>query len=506
MNRTRNFLFNAGTTAFYQVCVLVYGFVVPKLMLTYYGSELNGLVTSINQFITYFNLVEAGLAGAAVYALYKPLADQDTAAISGIVAGARKLYLQIGTIFLILVCILAVLFPFLKPVSGLSPAAVGILVLVLGVKGALEFFTLAKYRALLTADQKTYVISNTSSLYSLLSMACVYIMAHAGCNIVLVYSVSLSAVFVRTALLVLYSRKHYSYLDFHAQPNTKALDNRWDVFFLQLLGAVQTGGIVVLITVFFSLTDVSVYSVYNMILGGVGSLVGIFTSGLSASFGDVIARRELSTLRRAYGEFELAYYMLLCVAYAICFATVLPFVSIYTAGISDAEYIVPSLAALMVLNGFLYNLKTPQGMLVISAGHYHETRWQTTTQAVLLILVGMGLMPFFGMNGILLGSCISNLYRCIDLAFYIPTKVTQTTPKKTLLRMLWTCATCAVCCLVCVNIPYQPAGYFQWLILAVLCGMICLVLTLLSALCFERRELAGIFDRIRSLLPIGNRP
>lgn len=40
-----------------------------------YGSETNGLITSLQQFIQYFTLLEAGLSGAAIFALYKPVIE-----------------------------------------------------------------------------------------------------------------------------------------------------------------------------------------------------------------------------------------------------------------------------------------------------------------------------------------------------------------------------------------------------------------------------------------------
>ena len=45
---------------------MIAGFITPRFMLTAYGSEINGLISSILQFISYFNLVEAGLSSAAV--------------------------------------------------------------------------------------------------------------------------------------------------------------------------------------------------------------------------------------------------------------------------------------------------------------------------------------------------------------------------------------------------------------------------------------------------------
>ena len=72
-------------------------------MLTVYGSEINGLVTSISQFIGYFSLVEAGLASAAVYSLYKPLAEKDTKGINAILSASRHFYNQAVYIFVSIV-------------------------------------------------------------------------------------------------------------------------------------------------------------------------------------------------------------------------------------------------------------------------------------------------------------------------------------------------------------------------------------------------------------------
>lgn len=70
IGRTKKFIYSSFATALYQIIIMFSGFLVPRFMLVSYGSELNGLVSSITQFITYFSLVEAGIAAAAVYSLY----------------------------------------------------------------------------------------------------------------------------------------------------------------------------------------------------------------------------------------------------------------------------------------------------------------------------------------------------------------------------------------------------------------------------------------------------
>ena len=109
MSRTQQFIKSTLATGIYQVVLMLSGFILPKVMLSCYGSEVNGLVTSITQFIQYITLVEAGLSGAAIYALYKPLAENNHRQISRVVVAARKFYTKSGWIFVVLVAMLAAL-------------------------------------------------------------------------------------------------------------------------------------------------------------------------------------------------------------------------------------------------------------------------------------------------------------------------------------------------------------------------------------------------------------
>ena len=91
MNRTQKFALNSLTSMISQIVVMAAGMITPRLMIATYGSEMNGLVSSLNQFISYITLVEAGIGGAAIYSLYKPLAEEDHARISSIVVAAKEL-------------------------------------------------------------------------------------------------------------------------------------------------------------------------------------------------------------------------------------------------------------------------------------------------------------------------------------------------------------------------------------------------------------------------------
>lgn len=475
------------------------GFIVPRYMLVYYGSEINGLVSSILQFIAYFNLVEAGISGAAVYALYKPLADRDVSAVSAVVSAAKKFYMQSGFIFVLLTAVLAAAYPFYIQTERLTRTEISVLVVLLGMNGCFEFFTLAKYRALLTAAQKTYVISLASVVYILLNTLVVIVLARMQANIITLRAAVAATIFIRSAILTAYCRVKYPNISYAAPFPRGILDKRWDALMLQILGVIHTGAPIVILTlVLKDLKAVSIYTVYNMILSGVSGILGIFMSGLAASFGDVIAQKQLGVLQKASQEFECFYYSLISVAYGVTFVMIMPFVAIYTRGITDADYNIPYIGFLFTLNALMYTIKTPQGMLVISAGMYRETRWRTFTQGAIAVVGCLALAPIFGIYGVLYASILSNLYRDIDLLFFIPRHLTKLPVRITFRRICVTFANVWLIVFIHEKLfERKIETYAQWSYYAVLTTIVALALSIAAAYLFDRKNFLGLMKRMR---------
>jgi hypothetical protein len=495
---------NTVASVFQQAVVIIVGLILPRVMLVCYGSEINGITSSIQQFINYFTLVEAGIGASAIFALYKPLARQDHSRISSIVTAARRFYIQSGYIFTGLIVILAFCFPLIRNTKTLSSPELSALVLVLGAPGFLNFFLLSKYNVILTADQRSYVISIAKATFNAVSMVVIVYLAYLHFNVVLARALSLIALLVQSLIISIDVRKKYPYLDYHTKPDNSALNQRWDALYLQILGIVQSGTPVILATIFLGYKDVSVYAIFNMVIGGLNGILGIFTSGLSASFGDVIARGQKEILQKTYQEFEFTYYALITVVYACAFVLIMPFIRIYTAGITDANYNVPLVGFLIVVNGFLYNLKTPQGMLVISAGLYHETRWQTTMQGAIAVVGGIALAPSFGLPGIVIGSILSNLYRDIDLLFFIPKNVTKLPPQSTLKRWVISALEFFLILLPATQITIRAEHISQWILWGVTWSVYAVVVVVIFSLFLDRKVCKASVKRIIKTLGVKN--
>ena len=75
--RKKEVLYTVTGNLLLQIATAICGFILPPLVIGVFGSSVNGMVQSVSQFIAYLNIVEAGVGGASIAALYKPLADGD---------------------------------------------------------------------------------------------------------------------------------------------------------------------------------------------------------------------------------------------------------------------------------------------------------------------------------------------------------------------------------------------------------------------------------------------
>lgn len=499
MSRTEQFVKNTLATGLLQIITMISGFIIPKIMLVYFGSEVNGIVTSITQFIAYLTLLEAGLSGATVFSLYKPIAAGDTDAVNRILVAAKNLYYKTGHLFSCMVILCAAAYPFFIHTGKLDYGELFCLFCILGVNGVLEFYTLAKYRALLTADQKTYVISLASIAQVVLNVAIVAGLSLGGCSIVIVRGAAVLAIFARTYILWHYCRRRYRFLDFSVSPNNEAMKQRWDALYLQILGAIHQGAPILIATFCLSLLDVSVYAIYNLVILGLNSLLGIFMTGLTSGFGDLIAREEKAAFHKVFREFEFLYNITITIIYSTMLFVYLPFIGLYTKG-SDISYLYPVFAFLMTVNGYAYNIKNPFGMLVISAGKYKETRVPTSIQGAVELVGGIVLSLLWGLNGLVIGSILSNLYRDIEFLFFSPKHLTREPALHTV--KLW-CVNIAIFCVAAIisfGLPDLSIERFSdWILFAAGAFLLCaLVVLSVNGLLFRQLSLDALerFKRI----------
>lgn len=501
--RSEQALKNMISNLILQITVFLSGIILPRFFLEAYGSSINGMVTSANQFLTYLSLAEAGVGTASIVALYVPLAEKNTDEINSVLAAAKRYYYKSGYLFLGLVLGLVWLYPYLIA-QQLSPHLVRGTLLVLAGNTVIDFFFMGKYRILLTADQKSYISAFVEALGTVLNMFFTVGLIYLHVNVVIVKSVGVLIFIVRYLIVKNYVKKNYLYVDFKVKPHLSALKQKGAALIHQIVGIIVNNTDVVLLTILLgktSLLEVSVYGIYYMVVSAINMLLNSFSNGLTAGFGEVISKQENDTLKSSFQSFEYLYYIVLFIVSVCMGVLLLPFIDIYTMNMTDTNYFRPLIAMLFTVIIFLQNVRIPSMTIVSAAGHFKETQGQAIMEAAINLLVSLLLIKPLGMAGVLIGTICSYFYRSTRIIYYTGHELVKGTFRKTIFRILRNFVVSALLVWGGINIvPQNMYKFSVWFIHACLTGGVSMVVLLAVNYFAEPSSFNELILRLRNIL------
>ena len=500
VSRTRSALINIISNCAYQVVNTVVNIILPRLIIGSFGSVINGLITTVKQIMGYVQLVGAGISESTVVSLYEPLDKKDEKKISSIYNAVGKTFNRAGCIFSLISALVATVYPLLISVEGLSYPLVVLLILIISISGLSEFLLIGKYRALLTADQKIFVVNIAQIIGALGSTLLAVAMLKLGFGIVVVQFAAAMTYALRIAVLSLYIRKHYGYLDKTAAPDASATSRRGAATVHSLATLVIFGSQTIFISHFCGFAEASVYGVYNLVFTGINTLISTVSTGMLAGMGSLLVADDKERVRGVYEIYELVFQIITYTVYMTTILMILPFVKIYTSGFVDADYIRPEFVLPLALMGLLNCLRTPGSTVINAKGHYAETKNRALIEAAICLVGQLALVNLFGVVGVILGTAAAFVYRAPDIIIYSNRRILERSPLKSFARAARFALPFALAYLVAMKLQITPAGYFEWALYAAVVAVASFASLFVIALIFDRKYLFGAFGYAKEIL------
>ncbi len=485
--RSKNAIYNISTNLLLQLVIIVYGFVVPKIIISYYGSNVNGLVSSITQFLAYIALLESGFGPVIKSVLYKPIANKDEQTVKSILKTSDVFFRKIAFIFIFYIIVLCLLYPFLVS-HNFGWIYTASLIVIIGISTFAEYYFGMTYRLFLQADQKNYIISIIQVLTYLLSVISIVFLVKFGFHIHIIKLVSGLIFVLRPLLQNMYVKKKYN-IDVNDCSEKYDLKQKWDGLAQHIAAVIHGNTDVTVLTFFSTLTEVSVYSVYYLVVQGIKSLIQAFANGIDASFGDMIAKKEKEILNKRFSMYEVLYDSISTVVFSCTIILIVPFVTVYTKGISDANYIRYVFGVLIVISEYIWAIRLPYSSITLAAGHFKETRIGAWVECFTNILISVLLVIKFGLVGVTIGTIVAMIIRTMEFVYhtnkYILERPIWESVKKILLVILET----LVIIFICKYLPLvDNINYFNWIINAIMVGIVACIVTISLNLIFFRNE------------------
>lgn len=478
-NRTRRVKRSVITTLILQVTTLICGLIVPRVLIGAYGSEAYGATTSIAQFLSYITLLEGGIGGVARAALYKPLADGDTNRISVIVNELKRFFRIIAYISIGYAILLACSFHNLSHIECYDWMTTFWLVLVIAISTFGQYFIGISYSALIQADQRIYILNTLSIITTIINAIMVIILIRLGSELILVKLVSSIVFLIKPMAMWLYVKKKYGLIQ-HPERDNDALNQKWTGLGHHIAYYIHSNTDVAVLTLLDNLKSVSVYSVYHMVTQNIQNVVSAFCSGMEPLFGDMIAKEEKEQLSDIFSFYETMISIICTILFSTVFVMIVPFISIYTKGIEDANYIRPFFAYMLTAATVIYCLRFPYSAVITAAGHFKQTRWGAYGEAIINILVSVLLVIKWGLIGVAIGTVTAMGFRMVYSAIYLSKHIIQRPIKAFIKRSIVNFACIGIICFVAHSfIQYiEVSNYILWIGCAVGVSVLGIIITI----------------------------
>ncbi len=486
MNRSKKTAVNVISSILQQLVAIICGLITPRLILQSFGSTYNGVISSVTQLLSMVSFLTLGFAGALRAELYHTLARGDNTGTSGTMKAAVLYMRKVGFWVIIYAVILVFVYPKISH-NSLAAIECALLICFTAVDTfCLYYFGSANY-ALLIADQRGYIQSLTATVITIANTAVIAYVIHLGGNIFVVKAIS-AAIYAMTPIgIALYVKKHYK-LDPNCEPRKDALRKQNDAAIHSIANIIHDNTDTLVLTLFLDAKLLSVYAVYYAVVGKIKSFVKQAGVGIEAAFGDMWAKKEIDTLRSRFRIYEYFISFFTAIVFSCIGVLILSFVHLYTEKVTDVNYIRPSFALLITFAETAFCIRQPYRSLVHATGMFKETKNAAIVEAVINLVTSVFLVWIIGLNGVVIGTLMANLYRTLAYAKFVSRNILNRALSVALFRMGWTAFTILASILILNPLlrltPVQ--GWLDW----ILNGGIAFTVSTVIAVAFS-----GIFYR-----------
>ena len=405
----------------YQVILIVLSFLLPRLYLENFGSEVNGVLSTIKQIFVYMFLLESGVGLATTQALYKPVAEKNNGKISSIIAATHNFYCKIGFIYAGIVALIALVYEFLIP-TGIERGVVFGIVILTALPALFSYFIQSKYRILLEVDGRKYVITTSETILQLLSNIGKILVLILSNSLILIQLVYCILYLLQLGYVYIHAKRRYKWLDLKVKPDYEAISQRKSVLVHQVSGMVFNNTDVLLLSFLTDFKVVSIYTIYNIFFSQVQTFITSIISGFSFALGQMF-HTDREKFLKVYNVYETLYIMSTFVIYTLMAVFLLPLIQIYTSGINDANYTNVYLVILFVIMNLLSNGKLPSNHVLEYSGKFEETRSHAIIEMIINLVVSVVAILFWGICGAIVGTIVSIFYRGAMMMYYSNKKV-----------------------------------------------------------------------------------
>lgn len=414
MSRTTNAIKNAFWGLLGKILNLLMAFVSRTVFIYFLGSTYLGVNGLYSEILSLLSFAELGFGSAMTFALYKPVAANDSVKVIKLLDFYKTVYrIVAGIITAAGLCLLPFLQHIVKGAEWLSVTELRLYFVIFLANTVVGYFVTYKY-AYLNALQKNYIITNIDTVINTF-VYCLQIIAVLVFKSFLVYLLVNSAILISSRICIaLYLNRKYPILN--DKPDEPLSPEERKPIYTEVRGLVvhqfsnvavhSTDNILISMVSGLGVVAVGYISNYNMLMNSVLGFVTILFGSVTSGFGNIVATSTVDNYHKVFKEINFLNFWIYGFC-SICFWILIPpFITLWI----GADKLIDSISfSLIIVNCYLQGQSVAFNNARIAKGNFGKDKVWALAQAIVNLVVSVIAGYYLGLVGIYIGTVSSRL-------------------------------------------------------------------------------------------------
>lgn len=408
--RTKNSFINLIISWGTQLANVIFQFGIRTIFVIVLSAEYLGVNGLFSNILSFLSFAELGFGAAITFSLYKPIAEDDQIQIAGIMNFFKKVYCCVGCFVLVVgIALTPFISFFIKDIPDIPH--ISLIYVLWVINSGLSYFLIYK-STLIIAYQRKHIVETVNMIVKVVTIflqAVVLLTTH---NYVFYLILQVVGTVGGNFFVSRVADREYPYLNQyrHVKINKETLaeiKKNVSATIMHKVGAVLIFGTDnILLSKFFGLVVVGVYSNYSLIVSTLTNLVGQIQASVVASVGNLGVTASDEKKREVFEQYLFMIFWIFSFSATCLIALLNPFIEIWV----GKDYLLPiSVVSVVVFNYFLTGLRSAAATFDNALGLFWNTRKLPVVESILNLGLSIVLANYIGYIGIFLGTAISSL-------------------------------------------------------------------------------------------------
>ena len=269
------------------------------------------------------------------------------------------------------------------------------------------FYFINTWTTFLRANGESYIIN----IFMLISRVLCY-----GVKIVLsLYSVNIAFIqlgffgvsIIQLFIYYFYMKKKYNWIMYNIDTGDARLPEKNSNLMSEIAWAVFSSTDMIVLSIFISTKSSSVYSVYNMVFIALHGLLNSVYSSINYHLGLEFNSGNIERYIKIHDAFMSFFVGSISLLMSICYFLIIPFVKLYTKGITDVNYIYNLLPLFFCLVQMLSWSRYVTGNLIGISFRQKKAIKINIAEALINLTLSLILVFYLGIEGVILATVIA---------------------------------------------------------------------------------------------------